>query len=101
MTPASRLIVGPFNRVEGDLEISLAVADGVVSDARVTAPLYRGFEHILQHRPVSDALVVAPRICGICSVSQSRAAAAAIAQWAGAEATPNGRPAGAGGSRKL
>ncbi len=93
MIPASRLIVGPFNRVEGDLEISLAVADGVVSDARVTAPLYRGFEHILQHRPVSDALVVAPRICGICSVSQSRAAAAAIARWAGAEATPNGRVA--------
>lgn len=91
MSSATRLIVGPFNRVEGDLEIALDVSGGAVSTARVTAPLYRGFEHILQHRPVSDALVIAPRICGICSVSQSRAAAGAIAALTGIEPPPNGR----------
>lgn len=86
----SRIVVGPFNRVEGDLELSLEVeADRVVS-ARVTTPLYRGFEQILVGRPVDDALVVAPRICGICSVSQSLAAAAAIAAFAGASPAPNG-----------
>ncbi|CUW39713.1 putative Uptake hydrogenase [Magnetospirillum sp. XM-1] len=75
----TRLIVGPFNRVEGDLEVTLDVHDGVVAEARVNAPLYRGFEQILQGRPAADSLVIAPRICGICSVSQSVAAARALA----------------------
>ena len=34
-----RLQVGPFNRVEGDLEVSLEVADGAVRSARVTATM--------------------------------------------------------------
>ena len=88
----TRLIVGPFNRVEGDLEVTLDVADGRVAEARVTAPLYRGFEQILLGRPADDALVIAPRICGICSVSQSVAAARALAQSGGLPApAPNGR----------
>ena len=37
----SRLIVGPFNRVEGDLEVTLDVADGAVRAAHVNAPMYR------------------------------------------------------------
>lgn len=73
-----RLIVGPFNRVEGDLEVRLDMADGAVREARVTAPLYRGFEAMLVGKPAADALVYAPRICGICSVSQSVAAARAL-----------------------
>jgi hydrogenase large subunit len=87
----SRLIVGPFNRVEGDLEVSLEVADGRVASARVNAPLYRGFEQIMLGRPASDALVIAPRICGICSVSQSVAAARALAGLGGEPAPGNGR----------
>lgn len=86
----SRIVVGPFNRVEGDLELTLEVEDGRVASARVTTPLYRGFEQILVGRPVDDALVIAPRICGICSVSQSLAAAAAIAAFSGVSAAPNG-----------
>ena len=38
-----RLIVCPFNRVEGDLEVHLDLADGHVRSARVNAPLYRGY----------------------------------------------------------
>lgn len=87
----TRLVVGPFNRVEGDLEVKLEVQDGRVAAAFVTAPLFRGFEQILQDRPPLDALVVAPRICGICSVSQSLAAARALAQVMGLEPPPNGR----------
>ncbi|EME67635.1 uptake hydrogenase [Paramagnetospirillum caucaseum] len=75
----TRLIVGPFNRVEGDLEVTLDIRDGAVTEARVNAPLYRGFEQILLGRPAADSLVIAPRICGICSVSQSVAAARALA----------------------
>ncbi|WP_373508374.1 nickel-dependent hydrogenase large subunit [Thiocapsa sp.] len=84
------LTLGPFNRVEGDLEIQLDVADGLVREARVNAPLYRGFEQILQGKDPRDTLVIAPRICGICSVSQSMAAAYALADATGVAMPPNG-----------
>jgi Ni,Fe-hydrogenase I large subunit len=87
----SRILVGPFNRVEGDLEVELDIEDGVVRDAHVRAPLFRGFEQILHGKDPADALVFAPRICGICSVSQSAAAAGALADAMGLEAPPNGR----------
>lgn len=88
---STRRVVGPFNRVEGDLEIRLDIADGRVAAAYVNSPLYRGFEQILQGKLPADALVLVPRICGICSVAQSAAAALALADAAGIEAPPNGR----------
>lgn len=87
----SRLVIGPFNRVEGDLEVALDVEDGRVAAARVVSPLYRGFEQILVGKDPFDALVFVPRICGICSVSQSAAAALALADAMGIEPPPNGR----------
>jgi hydrogenase large subunit len=86
----TRLVVGPFNRVEGDLELTLDIADGRVSEARVATTLYRGFEQILAGRPAADALVIAPRICGICSLSQSMAAAAGLRTISGINPPPNG-----------
>ena len=86
----SRLIVGPFNRVEGDLEVTLDVKDGAVAAAYINSPLYRGFEQILLGKAPADALVYAPRICGICSVSQSAAAAQALAKAQGLTPPPNG-----------
>ena len=90
MGNGTRLLVGPFNRVEGDLEVQLTVAGGQVQRAEVTATMYRGFEQILPGRDPLDALVIVPRICGICSVSQSVAAARALADAAGATPPPNG-----------
>lgn len=87
----TRRIVGPFNRVEGDLEISLDIGDGRITAAYVNSPLYRGFEQILQGKLPADALVLVPRICGICSVAQSAAAALALADAAGIAPPANGR----------
>ncbi|MBF0268386.1 MAG: nickel-dependent hydrogenase large subunit [Alphaproteobacteria bacterium] len=87
----TRLIVGPFNRVEGDLEIRLEIKDGLVQEAFATAPLFRDFEHLMEGRFPQDALVVAPRICGICSVAQSAASASALADCVGLVMPPNGR----------
>jgi Ni,Fe-hydrogenase I large subunit len=87
----TRRVVGPFNRVEGDLEIALDVSDGVVTAAYVNAPMYRGFEQMLLDKVPADALVLVPRICGICSVAQSAAASRALASACGAEPPPNGR----------
>lgn len=89
------LIAGPFNRVEGDLEIHLDVKDGRVSAARVNSPLFRGFERMLAGRPPSDALTLTPRICGICSISQSAAAALALAEAGGVTPAPDGARAAA------
>lgn len=95
MTEPSRLLVGPFNRVEGDLEIHLDVADGAVSAAYVNSPLFRGFERMLLGKGPMDALTITPRICGICSVSQSMSAALALADAAGATPAPDGARAAA------
>lgn len=86
----SRRIVGPFNRVEGDLEVQLEIENNRVADAWVVSPLYRGFEQILQGKDPMDALVYVPRICGICSVSQSVAAANALADVQGLTIPHNG-----------
>ncbi len=86
----TRRIVGPFNRVEGDLEITLDIEDGRVAAARVNSPLFRGFEQMLLGRDPRDAIVLTPRICGICSVAQSMASALALAAAQGIEAPPNG-----------
>lgn len=92
---AARLVVGPFNRVEGDLEVTLDLAEGRVARAEVSAPLYRGFERMLEGRDPRDALVITPRICGICSISQSAAAARALGAAMGLAPTPQGALAAA------
>ena len=86
----TRIIVGPFNRVEGDLEISLDLENGRIQSALVNSPLFRGFEQIMVGRAPLDALAIVPRICGICSVAQSAAAASALADAMGIVPTPNG-----------
>jgi len=87
----TRLVIGPFNRVEGDLEVTLDVDLGQVRQAYVNSPLYRGFEEILQGKSAMDALVIVPRICGICSVSQSAASAHALRALMQIEPPTNGR----------
>jgi len=84
------LLVGPFNRVEGDLEIKLDISGGQVSAAYANSPLFRGFERMLLGKGPMDALTITPRICGICSISQSMASAMALADAAGAEPAPEG-----------
>ncbi|MGG7567698.1 nickel-dependent hydrogenase large subunit [Rhodovulum sp. DZ06] len=91
----TRIIAGPFNRVEGDLEIHLDVRDGAVARAEVNSPLFRGFEPMMLGKPPQDALTIVPRICGICSISQSVAAAAALREAMGATPAPMGARAAA------
>ena len=89
------LLVGPFNRVEGDHEIRLAVEDGRVAQAYANSPMFRGFEMMMVGKAQMDALTVTPRICGICSISQSAAASAALGALAGRTPAPQGALAAA------
>ena len=86
-----RRIIGPFNRVEGDLEVTVEIRAGRVRAAWSNSPLFRGFEQILPGKDPRDALVYTPRICGICSVAQSVAAAQALAAAQGLTPAENGR----------
>ena len=81
---ASRIIRDiPFNRVEGDLEVSIEVTDGRITDAWSAGTLYRGFENLMKGRGALDGLVMTPRICGICSTTHLAAAARALDTIAG------------------
>ncbi len=86
----TRRLLGPFNRVEGDLEVQVEVEHDRISRAWVNSPLFRGYEQILQGKDPLDALVYTPRICGICSVSQSVAAAQALAAAMNIQPLANG-----------
>jgi Ni,Fe-hydrogenase I large subunit len=67
-----------LNRVEGDLEIALILEEGVVAEARTIGTLYRGFEQIMVGRTPRDAMVVTPRVCGICGTAHLYAAVLAL-----------------------
>ncbi|MBF0528626.1 MAG: nickel-dependent hydrogenase large subunit [Deltaproteobacteria bacterium] len=79
----------PMHRVEGDLEIEVDLEGGIVSDARCSGVMYRGIENILIGRAALDCLVIAPRICGICSTAHLTAAAMALDMVAGVTPPPD------------
>lgn len=79
----------PLNRVEGDLEIRVELADGHVVDAWSSGTMYRGFERILVGRGALDGLVITPRVCGICSTAHLAAAARALDSVAGVAVPPD------------
>ena len=87
---ATLIAIDPFNRIEGDLRIEIEVEDNVVASAKSSGIMFRGFERIMPGRSPMDALVITPRICGICSASHGVAAAKALAQAQGAEMPENG-----------
>ncbi len=73
-----KININPFNRVEGDLEITVEVKDGKVQNARSIGVMFRGFEILLKGRDPMDAIVFTPRICGICGASHGVASSIAI-----------------------
>ena len=87
---ATLIAIDPFNRIEGDLRIEIEVDANTVVSAKSSGIMFRGFERIMTGRSPMDALVITPRICGICSGSHGVAAAKALAQAQDAEMPPNG-----------
>jgi hydrogenase large subunit len=63
------LNVSPLGQVEGDLDVKVAITDGVVTDAWTEAAMFRGFEIILRGKDPQAGLIMTPRICGICGGS--------------------------------
>lgn len=80
----------PINRAEGDLEVRISVEDGRIAEAWSRGTLYRGFENLLVGRAALDALVITPRICGICTTTHLYAAAKCLDDVAGVTVPDNG-----------
>jgi Ni,Fe-hydrogenase I large subunit len=78
-----------LNRVEGDLDFQLELEGRTVVEARCIGSLYRGFEQILVDRSPKDALVITPRICGICGTAHLNAAVQALEHIGGIPVPPN------------
>ncbi len=78
MTNIKTLDISPVGRVEGDLDVRVAIQDGVVVDAWTSAELFRGFEVILRGKDPQAGLIVTPRTCGICGASHLTCAAWAL-----------------------
>jgi Ni,Fe-hydrogenase I large subunit len=76
---ASKHVIDPLNRIEGDLAIELSLDEtNKVVDARAMGFVYRGLENIFIGRRPFDAMRMAQRSCGVCPVSHGTAGARAI-----------------------
>ena len=56
-----------IEKVEGEANLSFEFKDGKISDVDINFNIYRGIEEILNGKPPRDALVITPRVCGICN----------------------------------
>ncbi|MFN3264425.1 MAG: nickel-dependent hydrogenase large subunit, partial [Aquificaceae bacterium] len=78
-------------RVEGEARLELLWKDGVVEDARVCITSIRGVEKVLMGRHYMDALVITPRVCGICGHAHLMASVTAIEKALGVEPAQKGQ----------
>ncbi|UCG49286.1 MAG: nickel-dependent hydrogenase large subunit [Phycisphaerales bacterium] len=65
--------IDPMTRIEGHLAIEATVEEGVVTDAKSSGTMFRGFENILKGRSPLDAPHLTQRICGVCPISHGMA----------------------------
>lgn len=85
------LDLSPVTRLEGHLDFTVDLSDGEVADAQSTSAMFRGFEQILSGRDPKDALVITPRICGVCPSSHNMASARTLDDAFNATVPPNGQ----------
>lgn len=61
----STIVIDPITRIEGHLKIEATVDGGVVTEAKSSGMLFRGFEIFLRGRDPFDAQHIVQRICGV------------------------------------
>jgi len=64
---ASTIVIDPLTRIEGHNRwvVEVDMGTGVVSSAKSSGTLFRGFENILKTRDPRDAPQIVQRICGV------------------------------------
>jgi hydrogenase large subunit len=92
---ATTVKIGPITRVEGHLDVELTVDTvnnrQIVTDAKCSGTMFRGFELLLQKRSPLDATHWTQRICGVCPVSHGMASSMALEKAYSFSPTANGR----------
>lgn len=74
-----KLTFKPITRIEGHAKVSLFVSsDGKVLNSYFQVTEFRGFEKLLISRPIEEAPLIIPRICGLCSPSHHLASVKAL-----------------------
>jgi hydrogenase large subunit len=84
-------IIDPVARIEGHLKAEITVTGGLVTDAKMTGNMYRGFENFMIGQEPLDAPLITQRVCGVCPTNHAVAAVLAMDDAAGVQATPKGR----------
>jgi len=56
-----------IEKIEGEAELDFTFSEGKIEDVQINFGFYRGMEEILEGRDARDALVITPRVCGICN----------------------------------
>ena len=88
---SNTIVIDPVTRIEGHSKITIQVDDrGEVTDAHFHVTQFRGFERIVQGRPVHEMPSIMARICGICPVSHLTASAKAVDEILAVEPPPTG-----------
>ena len=64
----------PLSRIEGHAQVVIEVREGKVFSAYFQATEFRGFEYFVSGVPAEQMVVIAPRICGVCSAAHHVAA---------------------------
>jgi len=60
------IIIDPLTRIEGHSKWTIYTdASTVITDAKASGTMFRGFENILMRRDPRDAPVITQRICGV------------------------------------
>ena len=88
---SSTIVIDPVTRIEGHSKITIQLDDrGEVVDAHFHVTQFRGFERIVQGRPVHEMPSIMARICGICPVSHLIASSKAVDEILAVEPPPTG-----------
>jgi hydrogenase large subunit len=88
---ATTIKIDPLTRIEGHLSIEVTVDGGMVTDAKSSGTMFRGFEMILRGRDPLDAPHYTQRICGVCPVSHGMASCLNLESALGVDIPNNGR----------
>ena len=67
-----------IEKIEGEAELDFTFNEGKIEDVKINFGFYRGIEEILVGKAARDALVITPRVCGICNHAHLMAAVRAL-----------------------